>query len=121
MIHNILTLFACTPKKSSLLGFPTWYEYLKGVSDSNGVCSPSLNSINDIWLVVLAVIDIALRVAAIAAVGFIIYAGFQYTTSQGDSNKTAQAKDTIINALIGLAIAVSASLIVAFIAGSIKK
>jgi len=117
---NIFTIFGCTVKKSSILGFPTWYEYLQGVTDKSGVCSPAITGINDIWLVVLALIDIALRVAAIIAVGFIIYAGFGYTTSQGDPSKTAQAKDTIINALIGLAIAVSATLIVSFIARSLK-
>jgi len=120
MIHNLFTIFACTPKKASFLGFPTWYEYLKGVSDANGVCSPSLTSINDVWRIALAVIDILLRVASIVAVGYIIYAGFKYSTSQGDAGKTAEAKDTIINALIGLAIAVSATFIVAFIARSIK-
>lgn len=119
MMH-LFTFFGCTVKKSTILGLPTWYEYLDGVTDKNGICSPGITGLNDIWLVVLAIIDIALRVAAIIAVGFIIYAGFRYITSQGDANKTAQAKDTIVNALIGLAISVSATLIVTFIARSLK-
>lgn len=124
ILYNLLSIFAsgCAPKKSSLLGLPTWYEYLNGVKEPgpNGACSPAIGSLNDIWLILLAVIDILLRIAAILAVAFIVYAGYKYTTSQGDSNKTAEAKDTIINALIGLAIAVSASLIVTFFARSIK-
>ena len=102
------------------LGFPTWYEYLPKGSSTNGLCSPALTSLSDIWLIVAAVIEILLRVAALAAVVFVIYGGFSYVTSQGEPDKTAQAQSTIVNGLIGLAIAVAASAAVAFIAGSIK-
>jgi hypothetical protein len=56
-----------------------------------------------------------LRVAGLAAIFFIIYAGIQYVTSQGNPDAAAKAKDTIINALIGLAVAVVAVGIVSFI------
>jgi TRAP-type C4-dicarboxylate transport system permease small subunit len=70
--------------------------------------------------VVAAIIEILLRVAAIAAVIFIIYGGFSYTASQGDPEATSRAKGTLVNALIGLAIAVSAAAIVSFIAGNVS-
>jgi ABC-type Fe3+ transport system permease subunit len=102
-------------KTSSFLLFPTWYEYLK----PNSNCQPTITSLNDIWLIVAAIIDILLRVAAILAVGFIIYGGIKYTTSQGSPEQTNSAKNTILNAVIGLVIAVVASVVVSFIANSI--
>ena len=81
---------------------------------------PSITNINDVWLIVIAVIQILLRLASIAAVGFIIYAGILYTTSQGSPDQTSRAKSIIINALLGLAVAVSASLIIGFVANSFQ-
>lgn len=99
------------------LGFPTWYEYLPGHYDDNGVCSPQLGSLSNVWLILAAIIEIMLRAAAILAVGFVIYGGVTYMTSQGEPDKTAKARGTIINALVGLVIAVIAATTVGFIAG----
>jgi hypothetical protein len=128
MIYSFLSLFSdvsanfgksCTPGGSNFLDFPTWYSYLKdGIYDAHGVCLPRFQGLSDTWLVVMAIIEILLRVAAIMAVIFVVYAGISYTTSQGDPEATGRAKGTLVNALIGLAIAVMASAIVAFIAGS---
>ena len=79
-----------------------------------------LGGITDIWLVVAAVIDILLRIAALVAVGFIVVGGVSYVTSQGEPDRTKTALRTIINALIGLAIAIAATAIVTFIAGRFK-
>ena len=38
---------------------------------------------------------------------YLIIAGIQYVLSGGDPNKTAQAKDSIIYALVGMALSVS--------------
>jgi FtsH-binding integral membrane protein len=65
------------------------------------------------------VIEILLRVAGIFAVVFIMYGGFQYLTSQAEPDKVNKAKHTIINALVGLIIAILASVIINFIARSI--
>lgn len=112
-----LTNFAASACSSpNFLGFPTWYAYLPK-SSVNGQCTPSLTSINDIWLIVAAVIEILLRVAALAAVFMVIYGGVAYTTSQGEPDKTSQAQNTIINALVGLLIAVMAAAFVQFVAG----
>lgn len=46
------------------------------------------------------------------AVGFIIFGGFQYMLSQGEPERTKGARSTILNALIGLAISLSAVAIV---------
>jgi ABC-type Fe3+ transport system permease subunit len=114
-------LFAKSCPEKAFLGFPSWYHYLNGVTDSAGGCTPQITGINDVWLIVAAIIEILLQVAAIIAVGFVAYGGFLYLTSQGDSNKAAQARQTIINAIVGVVITVFAAAVVGFLAGSIKK
>jgi hypothetical protein len=118
---QLIQYFGITPcKGGDFLFFPTWYKYLDGTPDANGLCTPKITGINDLWLIVAAIIEILLRVAALAAIGFIIYGGFEYLTSQGEPDKTTRARGTIINALVGLVIAISAAAIVNFIAGSIS-
>jgi len=117
---------ACDPTPGSgFLGFPTWFQYLDGemVSTNNGFtvaekCQPVINGLNDIWKIVAAVLDILLRVASIAAIIFVLYGGVVYIISQGSPDKTKQALNTIINALVGLIITIIAAAVVGFIAGS---
>ncbi|MEO7364527.1 MAG: hypothetical protein ABIV43_03410, partial [Candidatus Saccharimonadales bacterium] len=112
--------FAASCTGGSFLGFPTWYKYLPGAIDSvNHACTPKIAAVNDVWLIVAAIIEILLRIAGIAAVVYLMYGGFTYITSQGEPDKTNKAKMTIINALGGLLIAVMATFLVAFIARSI--
>lgn len=106
-------IFAATCH-TDFFGFPVWWKYL-----SHPNCQPQIQSLTDVWLIVAAIIEIALRIAAMVAVIFIIYGGFSYTTSQGDPDGTSKAKSTLLNALIGLAISVTAAAIVSFIAKSI--
>jgi len=119
MTYSLFVHFAASCKGGGFLGFPPWYEYLPSIN-SNGLCSPQIQKLTDVWLIVAAIIEILLRVAALVAVGFVIYGGFSYMTSQGDPSQTAKAKGTIINALVGLVIAVMAAAVISFIAGSIK-
>jgi len=121
MIISLISNFGSTCSGGGFLGLPTWYQYLQGTTDmTTNLCTPQINSLSDIWLIVAAVIEILLRVAAIVSVVFVIYGGFNYVTSQGEPEKTAHARSTIISALIGLVVAVMAAIIVSFIAGSIK-
>lgn len=115
----LLGQFAASCKGGDFLGFPTWYKYLQGVT-TNGVCQPQVTSLTDVWLIVAAIIEVLLRVASLLAVGFIMYAGFQYLTSQGDPSKAAQARQGIINAVVGLVITIIAAVTVGFIAGQIN-
>lgn len=108
-------------KGGSFLNFPTWYEYLPGQYDSKGVCSPALGSLGDVWLIVAAIIEILLRIAALVAVAFIIFGAVSYMTSSGDPEKTSRARGALTDALVGLAIAVLASAVVGFVAGHVAK
>jgi len=77
------------------------------------------HSTSPFLLVALAILDDLVRIAALVAVGFVIYGGIQYMTSQGSPESTKKAQQTIINALIGLVVAVLASSIVAYIGGNL--
>lgn len=111
----------------NVLDFPTWYEYLDTTTTKTfdpitntkdvEVCTPQIDSAGDIFLVVLAVIDIALRIVGILAVVWVIWGGIQYATSQGEPDRTKAAKDTILNAVIGLVICLLSITLVSFIGG----
>lgn len=120
--HSLIQYFAAGGPPcggGDFLVFPKWYKYLHSVPGVNP-CAPQITSLGDIWLIAAAVIEVLLRVAAIIAVIFVVYAGFSYTTSQGDPEATGRAKGTLVNALVGLAIAVTAAVLVAFLARSIN-
>ncbi len=125
-ITNLVTRFAaaCTPGAGgSILNdvVPPWYKYLDG-DDIGGKCTPKLDLVNNpqnVAKIGLALVEIALRVGGLVAVAFVIYGGFQFILSQGEPEKAASARRTIINALVGLVIAIMATVIVSFIAGSL--
>lgn len=110
-------------QSGSFLNFPTWYEYLEvgnkgddpcaiiGPTEANGEFSfPKA-----LPRIALAIVEIMLRVAGMVAVVFTIVGGFKYMTSQGEPDATKKAQGTVVNALIGLAIAMLATAIVGFV------
>lgn len=109
---------------NSFLAFPTWYEYLdvgqKG-DDQCAIIGPKDPATNEFSFskalprIALAIVDILLRVAGAVAVVYVIFGGFKYMTSQGEAESTKSAQNTVVNALIGLAIAVLATAIVSFL------
>lgn len=120
MIQGLISHFGNACSGGGFLFFPTWYKYLPGNVDANGLCSPKLTSLNDVWLIIAAILEILLRLAALMAVGFIIYGGFEYITSQAEPANVEKARKTIINALVGLIIAILATAIIGFLAGSVS-
>lgn len=60
-------------------------------------------------------ITIVAIVAGFAAIILLIVGGIRYITSGGDASKIASAKNTVINALIGLAIIVLAQTLITFV------
>lgn len=122
-----LTSFAqgasCTLSQT-VFGIPTWYKYLPGELDTAGRCQVATNfsifQLNSLLGIGIAVIEILLRLAMLIAVSYIIYAGFQYLTSNGDPERAKHGKDTILNALIGLVIAIVATVLVGFLGRSLS-
>ncbi len=64
--------------------------------------------------IMAAILSIVFGIVGALAVLFITIAGFRYIASAGNPQKTAQAKEGIIYALVGLAVAISGGAIVAF-------
>lgn len=62
-------------------------------------------------------VQIVLGTLAAVAVLIIVIAGLKFITAQGDPQGTTRARETIIYALVGLAIAVLAEVIVTFVIG----
>ncbi len=104
----------------SFLSFPTWYKFLSQKEDPvTKKCDITFKIPDDAPKILLAVFDIILRVSGLAAVGFVIYGGFQYILSQGEPEQTKGAKSTILNAFIGLVIAMLATAVVNIIGRNI--
>jgi hypothetical protein len=112
---------ACNVGRGGISGtiIPTWYKYLGGTTDSTGHCAVSFVFPDDAGAIALAIVDILLRIGAIVAVGYVFYGGFQYLISQGEPDKTKGARQTIINALVGLVISLMATAIVTLIGGQL--
>lgn len=114
-MSNVLTTFAAKCDSSFTL-LPSWHEYLP----KDGSCQIDYSSFNfpdDIAPIALAIVEILLRIGTFAAIGFVIYGGFLYLTTQGEPDKAASARKTIINSIIGLVITLLATGIVSFIGG----
>ncbi len=75
----------------------------------------------DIGSIIKSIVDILLFIIAAVAVIMIIIGGIRYTTSQGDQGAVASAKNTIMYAVIGLAVAIFAYAIVAFVIDQLAK
>lgn len=104
---------------SNFLGLIPWYHYLPP-GDFDGCTIKDFNFLppggqSDIPLILLAVVDDLLRIAGVVAVAFVVIGAFKYVASQGDPEGTAKAQSTIINALLGTAIAIAATLFVDFL------
>ena len=121
------TAIADSGCSKSLLGIPTWFAYL----DMDANCqiiyprksdgSGSIDIKQLITPVAIAVIDILLRVAGIAAFFYIVLSGFKFVMAQGSPDKEKAARQSIINAAIGLVIAILAVGVVSGIKGFLLK
>ena len=126
MIRSIITqleIFAATGScGGSFFGLPYWHKYLPGTcSKTSGLTLPENFSLFDaLPLIMLAVVEILLRIAGMVAIAFVVYGGIQYVISEGEPDKVANAKGTIINALVGLIIATFAVAIVSFVGNRVS-
>jgi Type IV secretion system pilin len=68
-----------------------------------------------IYNFVLMLVKIAIYLASVVSVVFIVFSGYKYITSQGDETATKSALKTLTSACIGLALAICSLTIVTFI------
>ena len=88
------------------------------LSNSKTTCANESASVGSL---VNTIINIISWIVGIAAILMVIVGGFRYVISGGDSNATASARNTIIYALIGLAIAAMAQLLIHFVLNQVNK
>lgn len=110
-----------------LLGIPPWYRGLTVSSKDCNIKMPTASggtSADDatsktlggfIWTIVLNVIEMALVLAVYVAVALILYGGFLFMTGGGNPAAVEKGRKTILNAVIGLIIAMGAIAVTNFI------
>jgi hypothetical protein len=103
--------FAACPNATTSKG-----QIIKGIGATGSECDT-----DGVANFVSAVVKVLSIVVGIAAVIMLIVAGFKYITSGGDSNKVSSAKNTLIYALIGLAIAALAQVLVNYVFTTAKR
>ena len=92
-------------------------EINKGIKAVGGSNSSATLKVDEI---VLAVVNWLLFAVGVISVIMLIVGGIKYATSAGDSNKVTSAKNTIMYAIIGLAVAVLAFAIVGFVTDTLN-
>lgn len=107
-----ITNFAAQCTGTSFFGFPPWYEYLNCTTEGN----PEITGINDLWLIAAAGLEMIAYAAGVLAVAMFIYGGFVMMISQGSPDRVSTARGTMLNAAVGLAIAVSAYTLINLVA-----
>jgi len=97
-------------------GIGTGIDSATGPSASGKACSTiSGDSAGSLSAVAKKVVNVFSIIVGIVAVIFVIYGGFRYITSGGDSGSVGNAKNTLIYALVGLVIVALAQLIVHYV------
>lgn len=117
------------------LGLKPWFAYLPNDAfESSSSCSITNFSFlgeqdsqgnttkpSSLLPVLLAIADDLLRIAGLVAVAFVITGGIQYVMSSGEPDKTKKARETIINALVGVVVAIIAASVVSYIGSKLSS
>lgn len=128
----------CEAQASGPLGFlglEPWYHFMPDASLGahgdpcaikcfnifpQGMKNDCGQKASDVPGVILVIIDDLLRIAALVAVAFIIVGAFQYVGSRGNSERSANAQSSIMNALTGLAITLVAVALVSYLGNQLN-
>lgn len=105
--------YSCGMK--GFLGLRPWYYKLCDSDDPGATIQEPKNEEElapFVWTIILNVLVDLLVIVGYMSMIFIIYGGYQFIMSQGDPGKTASGKKTLTSAIIGMVIALSASVIV---------
>ncbi len=100
----------------AVLGLRPWYHGIcdpdtKAIKTPDGK-DPNPNLQQFVWQIALNVLfDISLVIGYLT-LAMIVFGGYQYISSQGDPGKMAKGKKTLMSAVIGTTIALSASVVI---------
>lgn len=93
-------------------------DVLNACNSQSNVCKGT-NS-NTLYNILKNIINVLLILIGIISVIMIVVGGIRYTTSAGDAGQTKSARDTVLYALVGLAIAVMSFALVNWVLGQLK-
>ena len=82
---------------------------------SDAAAAAGVDGSVDLITLIGRIVNVVFGFLGVVLLGYILYAGYLWMTAGGDTKQIQQAKDTIRNAIIGLAIFVSSFAIVSFI------
>jgi hypothetical protein len=101
------------------LAFDAFEEVCNGVTDEDGAPAACPQGTEDPITgkegIIIKIVQILSFVIGAAAVIMVIIGGLKYITSNGDSNSVSSAKNTILYALIGIAVFLLSQAIVLFV------
>ena len=98
-------VFQVSGSCETLLGMRPWNCGVNNISDTDTLKV-------GIWQIVANIFNDITVIAAYLVIAYIVYGGYQYIFSGGDVGKVANGKRTLNQAFIGLAIVMSANIIV---------
>jgi hypothetical protein len=87
--------------------------------DGSTNCQTNLPGVAATGIQVHQILAILFGIMAAVSVLFIVIGGLRFVTSEGNPEGTAKARNTIIYAVVGLVIALSAEALVAFVLGNL--
>ncbi len=105
---------------ATFLTFPAWYNGITNDSCTPDISSTGGNFSKFVWKIALNIVNIMLQLVGYLAVGYLIYGGWKYLTSAGDSSRITSAKNLVLYAMIGLVISFFAVTFVVVIGNAIK-
>ena len=130
LIFTLISLFLIPIIQSPVFAADDSPDYYTGRKEESGECGHFLgmtswdcgvavsdqNSLkNSIWTIAANIATDITILAAYLALGYVIYGGYLYIFSGGDTGKVATGKKTLTQAFIGLAITLSAAAIMSTI------
>lgn len=115
LLFTSVNFFSVTGAPSVLAATDPKDAVCQGVKATGGSCdtpAPGETSINSTIKTIIRILSI---IVGVVAVIMIIIGGFLYVTSGGDPQKTANAKNTLLFAVIGIVIVALAQVLVNFV------
>lgn len=110
------TAFAADPPPTCDTGSGAKKEVLGGLGQTGTNCDAS-----GVSNAVATAVEVLSIIAGAVAIIMIIYSGLKYITSGGDTSKVASAKNALIYAVVGIAVAVLAQTIVRVVVNESEK
>ncbi len=85
-------------------------QVLNGIGETGSNCND--NQVNDTLQTVVGLLSLVIGIVSVIV---IMISGFKYIVSGGESNKVTNAKNSLLYAIVGLAVAALAQLMIHFV------